>query len=199
MRSDKMQLDADLTMARMRVLTLQDELILLKNFEKKDNLLTVKLEKCRTDKAQVVADIADSQDKLAAKKAEIDVWQEKDKFIINEFNSLVGESNQFYDPLLKIFKKRIKRSKKKSVDDEMSDSDEESDYDSDEDSDYDSEEEELEDQCPFGCEQQLYEKVLELREKRLDQEDILAEFGKAIDDLRKANERQTTKERQIDK
>lgn len=112
---------------------------------------------------------------------------------------MVGETNQFYDALLKIFKRKIKRSKKKDDDDDLSDSDEESEYESDEDSEYDSEEEEIDDTCPPGCEQQLYERVLELRDKKLDQEDILSEFQKAIDDLRKSNERQTTKERQIDK
>jgi chromosome segregation ATPase len=99
---------------------------------------------------------------------------------------------------LKIFKRKIKRSKKKSDDASDEDSDEEyddSDYDSDESFDDDEED----DSCPPGCDQTLYDKVLELREKRLDQEEILSDFQKAIDDLKKANERQHGRERQIDK
>lgn len=75
MRNEKMKLDADLTTARIRALTLLDELVLLKNFEKRDNELAAKLEKCRTDKAQVVADIADCQEKLTKKKEDIELWQ----------------------------------------------------------------------------------------------------------------------------
>jgi len=32
--------------------------------------------------------------------------------------------------------------------------------------------------CPSGCDQALYDKVLALRERRLDREDVIAEFNK---------------------
>ena len=76
---------------------------------------------------------------------------------------------QFYDLLLKIFKKKIKRARKGGTegdgDDDFNSEDEDEDdsgYDSEED--LDDEDEEV---CPPGCDPALYEKVCELREKRL--------------------------------
>jgi len=120
---------------------------------------------------------------------------------MNEFNTLVGEGNQFMPQLLKIFKKRIKRAKKRTGDE---DEDEEDEEDWDDDEDFDDEDEEMEDEdeedaCPAGCDQTLYDKVLELREKRLDQEEIISDFQKTIDELTRNNERQQTREKQINK
>jgi exonuclease VII small subunit len=70
-------------------------------------------------------------------------------------------------------------------DEDMSDLDEE-------------EEEEEEDFCPPGCEPALFEQVCELREKRLDTEETLAEFQKAADTLKKDQEALTKKEKLID-
>lgn len=35
--------------------------------------------------------------------------------------------------------------------------------------------------CPPGCDQAVYERVCDLREKRLDEEDMIAEFQKTIE------------------
>jgi len=140
-----------------------------------------------------VLKIADCRDKVAARKVEIDKLNPKQ--VLAEFTQLVPETNKFYEPLLKIFKKKIKRQKKKAVaegeddedeDEEMSDLDEEE------------EEEEEEDFCPPGCEPSLFEQVCELREKRLDQEEMLAEFQKAADALKKDQEALVKKEKIID-
>ena len=102
--------------------------------------------------------------------------------VLAEFTQLVPETNKFHEQLLKIFKKKIKRQKKKAVaegeeEEEGSGSEEDSEEDM---SDLDEEEEEEEeDFCPPGCEPSLFEQVCELREKRLDQEEMLAEFQKA--------------------
>merc|ERR1712230_352213 len=109
----------------------------------------------------------------------------------------MGEGNQFMPQLLKIFKKRIKRAKKRNGD-EDEDEDEDEDWDDDEDFDEDEDDDE-EDSCPVGCDQTLYDKVLELREKRLDQEEIISDFQKTIDELTRNNERQQTREKQINK
>lgn len=67
---------------------------------------------------------------------------------------------------------------------EEEDSDEEE-YDFDDD-----EEEEVDDSCPPGCDISLYESVLGLRERRLDQEEILAEIQKTADELKRNLDRQ---------
>lgn len=82
---------------------------------------------------------------------------------------------------------------------------EEEDYnseDEDDDEDFDSEEdmdEEEEEICPPGCDPALYEKVCELREKRLDQEEVYSEFQKSIEVLKKENDTHIKKEKTIDK
>ena len=77
--------------------------------------------------------------------------------------------------LAKIFRRKIKRSKKRDGDadddDDDEDEDEEEDFDEDE---GDEDEEEVDDSCPPGCDTTLYEQVLEMREKRLDQEEVRA-------------------------
>jgi hypothetical protein len=204
LRQEKLKLDNDLKAADLRMITLYEELVLLREFETKDTALALKMEKCRGDKAGVVTAISEFQAQLATKREEIGVWQEKDKTIMNEFDTLVGEGNQFMPQLLKIFKKRIKRAKKRGNGDEDEDEDDEEDWEDDDDDDFDDEDEEMEDEdeedsCPAGCDQTLYDKVLELREKRLDQEEIISDFQKAIDELTRSNERQQTREKQINK
>ncbi|CAM9321998.1 unnamed protein product, partial [Sphacelaria rigidula] len=76
---------------------------------------------------------------------------------------------------------------------EEEDSDEEE-YDFDDD-----EEEEVDDSCPPGCDISLYESVLGLRERRLDQEEILAEVQKTAEELKRNLDRQVARQRQIDK
>ena len=199
LRQERFKLDADLKMTDLRMLVLFQELRLLKEFEKRDNALVKKLDDKRLEKSDIVLKIAECRDKIAARKAEIDKLNPKQ--VLAEFLQLVPETNKFHEQLLKIFKKKIKRQKKKAVN-EGEDGDQESgsEEDSDEDmSDLDEEEEEEEeDFCPPGCEPALFEQVCELREKRLDTEETLAEFQKAADTLKKDQEALTKKEKLID-
>jgi hypothetical protein len=200
LRRDRLVFSAELKGAELRLLTLFKELMLLSSFESKDKMLTNKLEKCQRDKGEVVANISDCHARLQTNSGELEVWVEKDKAIMEEFVKLVPVKNAFHEQLLKIFKRKIKRAKKKTgaeEEDEDEESDEE-DYESDSDED-DDEGEEVDDSCPPGCDTHLYESIIELREKRLDQEEVLADFQKELDELKKANDRHIARERQIDK
>jgi hypothetical protein len=132
---------------------------------------------------------------------DLEEWTAKEQEIMEEFKKIVPESNGFYEQLLKIFKRKIKRKKVRNNDDDDDemDSEEESDDDYDSDDDDDDDEEEVDDSCPPGCDTQLYETIIALREKRLDQEETLNEFQKELDDLKKAHDRHIGRERQIDK
>ena len=203
LRREKIKLDADLKTAEMRALTFLSESEMLKEFEKKDKALSTKLEKCKMEKGSVTTEIGECKVKLEAKRQEIAVWQEKDKVIEHEFSSLVPESNVLWPQLFKIFKRKIKRTKKSGQNGDGGSDDEDSDYESSEeessDDEGDSDDDDEDDSCPAGCDQALYDKVLELREKRLDQEDILADFQKNIDDLKKSFDRLSSREKQITK
>jgi len=225
LRREKLKLDADLKSTDLKVLTLYQELNLLKDFEESENRLFAKLSKARASKAAVVSEMGECEKALSHKLAEIRTWQEKDKQVMQDFNLVVGgEKSEFYPTLLKIFKKKVKRSKKKGAaggsgsgaggsgaggsggrddDDDDNDSDDGmggNDSDSDSDSmDGSSDESDQDDSCPLHLDSAIYEKVLELREKRLEQEEVLAEFNKGVAELNKSYERLGARERLIDK
>ena len=200
LRKDRLMLASDLSAAALRVLLKSRELHLLNEFESKDKMLTTKIEKCQRDKAEVVASISDCSAKLQTKSIDLEEWMEKDVLIMEEFKGIVPQSNGFHDQLLKIFKRKIKRTKKRNADeDNEEDEDEESDYSDYDEDDSEYEDDEVDDSCPPGCDTQLYESVIELREKRLNQEDTLNDFQKQLDELKKAHDRHIGRERQIDK
>ena len=198
LRTEKLRLEADLKTTDLRKLVLFQELTLLKEFEKKDTTLAKRLESKHTEKAEIVTRVAECQDKLATKKTEIERLLDRDRQIMAEFNAALGENNKFYDVMLKIFKRKVKRKKQTDGDDEDFDEDEDDEDMDDEDFDEDEEEEE-EEVCPPGCDPSLYDKVCELREKRLEQEEVYADFQKGVEALRKENDMLIKKEKVIDK
>ncbi|GMF64942.1 unnamed protein product [Phytophthora lilii] len=229
LRREKLSLEVGFKQAELRLFTLFSELSLLESFESKENLLSSKLEKSKGEKAQIVAELRDVQDLLTNKKRELDEWSRQERAVQAEFLTLVnggtGSSatpHPSFTALQKLFKRKIKRAKKKPAasggkedgkdgnsqspesardgeeqEDENEEEEEEEDEDYDEDDDDDDEEEE--DTCPPGCDLTLYEKVLALREKRADVDDAMGELNKATEELRKAGERQAAKQRSIDK
>jgi len=225
LREEKYKLLNDLKLTELKLLTLLKELSVLSKFEEREIELNGKLLRCRTEKAQVVVDLTECQERLSSKLEEIHLWQEKDAKIMKEFDNIVGERNAFYDELKRIFKRKIKRHKRgkdghggasnesKDGDDLDSDSSLESSDDSDGgDSELDGAggggqkkgaeghgSKKEDDSCPKDCDNLIYEKVMELREKRLDQEEILMEFEKAVDELKSQNVALISKEKQIDR
>ena len=120
--------------------------------------------------------------------------------IIADFHVMVPGANPHAERLQKIFMRKIKRAKKR--DNEGSDSEESESSDDEDYYDESDEEDDLEymdDSCPDGCDQSLYDKVIALREKRLDHEDILAEFQKSVDELKKGYDRLQQREKQVNK
>lgn len=86
------------------------------------------------------------------------------------------------------------------------DSDEDEESSDEEDSEWDETEEETDeegmnfdlDMCPPGCDQSLYDNTCQLREKRLDYEEELAEEKKILDSLKKESESLQKKSKIID-
>ena len=83
----KLRLAADLKTTDLRKLVLVQELKLLKEFEKRDVSLAAKLDSKHSEKAEIVSKVAECQDKLTQKKAEIERLLEKDKTIMAEFHA----------------------------------------------------------------------------------------------------------------
>lgn len=201
MRREKYRLDADLKATDLKLLVLYQELELLKQFEPAEKALFEKFAKCQQQKSAYVAAMSECETDLAQRLEEIKSWQEKDKALVAEFNTAVGgQKSDFFTQLLKIFKKKVRRSRNKP---DSMDADEDSDNDDYSDSNYsdgeDSQDEEDEDVCPIGCESSVYERVLELREKRLEQEEVLTEFNASVAELNKRYQQLQVKEKSIDK
>jgi len=189
LRSDKIQLDVELKNGDLRVILLFEELLLLKEFEKRENFLQEALSSKLSDRDEMSDKIEELEEKLSSKKMYMEELQENEKLLYESFTDQLGENNKFADFLTKVFKKKIKRVKKAA---EMEgDSDE-----SDSDDDFDSSSEEEDDDedgvehldlniCPPGCSQELYDATIVMREKKLDLEEAIQEEKKIIDSLKK--------------
>ncbi|KAJ3102122.1 Cilia- and flagella-associated protein 44 [Phlyctochytrium planicorne] len=213
---ERVALESDIKFADIKLLLLYREWILLKEFEKHDNALAEKLIMKKNEKAEIDAKIKECQEKLIAKKLEIEEVIQKEKANQDEFQRLLGENNKHEDYLSKVFKKKIKRAKKKGKgadgNPDQGDNEEEEEEQEDEDEDdmddsdgsdgsnsvsSDSEADGGE-ECPPDCDPAIFAAVQELREKKLDQEDILAEIQKVIETLKKENDGLIKKEKIID-
>ncbi|KAH9503836.1 Cilia- and flagella-associated protein 44 [Bulinus truncatus] len=184
LRHDKFKLDVTMLDADLRQVTLFEELVLLKEYEKREDILADKVVIKEQEKADMQLKILEIQGKIDLKKKDIEKLQEKEKGLMAQFTQSLGENNKFAEYLTKVFKKRVKRTKKKATD--GADSDEDSDSDSSDESEWEESDEESDsevggydlDVCPPGCDQKLYDDTCMLREKRLDIEDALTEEKK---------------------
>ncbi|XP_021372219.1 cilia- and flagella-associated protein 44-like isoform X2 [Mizuhopecten yessoensis] len=190
LRHDKFRLDIVMKNADLRQVTLFEEFVLLKEFEKREDVLAAKVTGKQQEKLDMQLKIIDVQGKLEAKKKEIEKLLEKERSLNITFHGSLGDNNKFSDYLSKVFKKKIKRAKKKTTDEG---SDDDSDEDSSDDDDWDEDEDDEDedalgydlDICPSGCDQNLYDNTCQMREKRLDIEEALTEEKKNNEALKK--------------
>jgi len=200
---EKAKLESDLKNADMKLLVLYEELLTLNDLEEKDEALLKKATRCRQDKTSIMHQIKECQDQLSEKKAEIEEWHTQEQNLQAEFTDLVGENSPFLSALLKVYKKKVKRSKRKKGMGEEEELDEDEEDEDDEGSDVESDEDEdMEDDDvgpPQGCDHQIYESVIDLRDKRLEMEDALQEIQKAVEGLKNTHKKLGEDEQRIDK
>ncbi|XP_067282838.1 cilia- and flagella-associated protein 44 isoform X2 [Pseudorasbora parva] len=196
LRHEKQELDVYMKLADLRHVTLFEELLLLKEFEKRENILQERLTTYIQEEQEIRAKMHECKKQMELKKRDILRLEGKEKTLAATFQASLGENNKFVEFLTRVFKKKIKRTKKKEThggeggdvtddeDDSDEDSDEESDRDNDED--YDDSEAPLDDSvCPPNCDPELFDNTLRLREHRLDVEEQLQEDIKIVDSLKK--------------
>ncbi|GBG93046.1 hypothetical protein CBR_g58401 [Chara braunii] len=204
LRRRKFRLEADLKNADLRMLVYYRELALLKEFGKQDAQLQSKYSAKVAERSDIMLKLADNEEKIENKKQIFDKQSERKQAVVANFDAVVDANHPFREQLSKIFYRRIKRSKKKqrsntdNADDDSEDSDDLDDVDEgrgDEDMDDDDDEEEV---CPPGCDSGLYEKVCELRERKLDQDELINEIQKTLDTLKKEREGLHKKQKNIE-
>ncbi|XP_059777114.1 cilia- and flagella-associated protein 44 isoform X1 [Balaenoptera ricei] len=192
LRHQKLKLDTQMKLSDLHHVTLFQEMLLLKNFEKQENILQERVNSLDKEEQDMQWKINENLKEMEEKKNEVAKVQDQEKALYAGFQAALGENNKFANFLMKVLKKRIKRVKKKEVEGDA-DEDEESDESSEEESSLESDEDESgsEDEvfddsiCPTNCDMGLFELALQLREKRLDIEEALVEEKKMIDNLRK--------------
>ena len=184
---EKLTLSADLDFASIKAVTLYQEWQLLKEFEKTDKALHEKYAGKKAEKTEINVKVQECFAKLNMKRSQIEQIIQKEADIFEEVKNAIGENNKNEAYLLKVFKKKIKRTKKKvNEDGEIVDDSEDEESDSESDS-YDEDQEDqdkeinLPDVCPVDCEESLWQSILSFREQRLDAEDEIAEIQKFTD------------------
>ena len=173
----------------------------MKQFEAQDHALSMKLDHACREKDEASTASTECSSRLAAKRMEQELCQEKNRATAADFFAAVPETHQFHLPLLNIFMRKLNRSRKRTGNDgnssEGEDTEDEDDAEDDDDDGSNEYETEFDDSCPSGCEVTLYDQVVELREKRLDQEDCLSEIQRSIEDAQRAHERHVQRNKQI--
>ncbi|CAL8106722.1 unnamed protein product [Calicophoron daubneyi] len=203
-RHARFMLDILLKRAELHQLTLHEEYVLLKEFEKSESVLSEKRHARAQERQELMDKINDFNVKIEGRKREIERLTQKEHLLQEEFKASLGEGHKFADFLTKVFKKRIKRKKQEA---EEGGSDESgSSSSSSDDSDFDESDEESEDEdnvidldtCPFGCPIEDYDNTCAIRERRLDIEEEMAEEKKALEWLRRDQEGYLKKQRVVD-
>ncbi|XP_065821986.1 cilia- and flagella-associated protein 44 isoform X2 [Labrus bergylta] len=205
LRHQKLRLDMHLKMADLRQLTLYQELLLVKEFEEREDSLQEKLNARIKEENNITSMLEEFNEQLALKRADIARLREREKALFSAFQASLGLENKFEEFLTKVFKKKIKRVKKKEpAEEEEEESDDDSDEDSDEDSDDDDDDSSSEEEgavdssvCPPGCEPELFENTLQLRERRLDLEELVVEEKKSAEALRRECDTLVKKEKSM--
>uniref|UniRef100_A0A8B9KLV5 Cilia- and flagella-associated protein 44 n=1 Tax=Astyanax mexicanus TaxID=7994 RepID=A0A8B9KLV5_ASTMX len=206
LRDEKLRMDVQMKLADLQHVTLFQELQLLKEFEKRENTLQERLNTRVQEERELRSKLEECKQQLDLKKREVAKLQEKEKSLTAAFLSSLGENNKFTDFLTKVFKKKIKRVKKKEKAGNAEE-EEDSDEDSHEGSDWGEDEEDegsedgagaLDDSvCPPNCDPELFKKTLHLREQRLDNEELLLEEKKTTDSLKKEYDSLVKKEKVV--
>ncbi|XP_047450452.1 cilia- and flagella-associated protein 44-like [Mugil cephalus] len=191
LHQQKMHLDSKLKLADLHQLTLLEEMLLLRQFNRREGSLQEKLTGYIKKEKSIRSTLEESKEEIELNKLEIVKLQEKEKTLFTTFQAALGENNKFEEFLTRVFKKKIKRVKKKEqVENEGQESDEDSDeddWDEDDCEDFSNTQDgaALDDSvCPSGCDPELFEYALKLRERRLDLEELLVKEKKTAEVLK---------------
>ena len=221
LRVEKSKLDTDVKSTELRLITLYEELILLRDCAEQEGVLTARLTKATALKAQVIADLAMCERALNGKLADVEACAARDRQLSAEFELVAkgadaaaasaagtvvadGKMSELYAQLLRAYMRRVRRKRGQDDDGPASSSSRGRDAYSDDDEDMESgDDSDLSDDedggCPPGCDAAAFEKVLELRARRLEQDTIREGLRRQIGELEKTYERHQTRERAVDR
>lgn len=114
LKGEKLGLEADVKAGEMRLLVMLQELQLLREFDKRESVLLQKRQAKLDDKQEIVDKITECTDKLEQKRGELEGLITRRAAVIAELDAILPETDPYREPLVRIFHRRIKRSKKKA-------------------------------------------------------------------------------------
>ncbi|KNC50512.1 WD repeat domain 52 [Thecamonas trahens ATCC 50062] len=183
LRAQKFELEGVLKMAQMKMIVLYQELLLLKEFDKRDRELSAILEAKLAEQAKIHDKIVACTAALDEKEAQLLAMPSDDEWTAKFDALLESAPASIYDALWKIFCRNVRRRKRATGGDrdrgDRGGRSEASDSDSDYESDYESESgsgsesDDGEDVMPPRCEPVLFDAVLALRAERLESQDAV--------------------------
>ncbi|NXT73472.1 CFA44 protein, partial [Zapornia atra] len=192
LRHKKLKLDVQMKSADLRHITWFEELLILKDLEKHENLLQGRIKNLLSEQEAMQSKSKSYLAEMEDRKCEIVKLQECEKSLYANFQASLGENNEFAHFLTKVLKKKVKCMEKQEVDREADERDENEEEHSEESSlgideeDSGSEDEVFDDSiCPENCSEALFQNTIQLRQNRLDIEKALTEEKKAAANLRK--------------
>ncbi|CAF0758116.1 unnamed protein product [Rotaria sordida] len=179
----------------LRCITFYEELMLMKEFERTENDLENKVVEAQKRFDNEQTKINEFNGKIDLKKKDIENLDERMKHIYARFDEMIPKEHKFYNYLLRVLNKKIKR--KKRVEGEEADDADDMSQDLDEEEDWELEDEEDEDQianedptrqldvdiCPPNLDQKVYDDVVALREKRLDLDEAITDEKSVLQSL----------------
>ncbi|NWX15284.1 CFA44 protein, partial [Aegotheles bennettii] len=192
LRHKKLKLDVQMKSADLRHITLYEELLILKDLEKHENLLQERFNTLMGEQKAMQEKLNIYLAQMEERKCEVVKLQECEKALYANFQASLGENNEFAHFLTKVLKKKIKLPENEDIrreadeeDENEEENDEESSLGIDEEN-SGSEEEVFDDSvCPENCNEALYQNTLQLQQKRLGIKKALTEEKKVVTKLRK--------------
>jgi len=213
LRMEKVRLDVDLKIADLRLITMDEEVSLLKSFEATELRMSRNINALKSQQTAVAAEMARLKNELMTESEKVKSLIEKSLLIDKRIQDILElekpDQARFLQRLYERKTKRTKRRKRKGaagadgsggiddddddVDDDVDDDDEE---DADGDDDGDSGGEDEDEACPAGCES-TYEDVILIRDDRIRTQEEREELQKKIAELNRAHDRLEQKSRSL--
>ena len=196
-------LDTQINLSDLKHILLFEEYLLLKDFEKREQSFISTLKEKQRDRLEMQEKLNKLKEQIETKQNLVHHTQDNLRELEDDFQKEIA-NNKFAEFLLRVFKKKIKRIKQVEKKDEGESSDEQSDSDlesdiSSEEGSEDNKETIIDDSaCPFGCQVHLFEKACEMRETRMDLEELLNEDKKSLDLLKKDSDNSVKKAKVMD-
>ncbi|KAK7098838.1 cilia- and flagella-associated protein 44-like isoform X1 [Littorina saxatilis] len=188
LRHEKFLLDVVVECSRLRVTTLQEEQMLLRECEHVEEEIHGRIERCLEQRVDIDKCVKSLQSQLVKQGRELEELAKKEKVLYQKLEAIMGEANNFHDYLVKVYKKKIKRKVARMLtDDDEESSESESDSSDESEAEEDDEDAMQHDlnMCPVGCDENNYNDVVALREHRLDLDEVVTEVKRLRDGVLK--------------